>query len=85
MSGLKAIIDKKWAGSGRCKNHIPIYYKIPQICNIINFLSHVLSPPVSDPVDSDRLNDQFTWALHPSPDVATDGLDPWKFAFRRNY
>ena len=55
------------------------------ICNIINFLSHVMSPPVSDPVDSDRLNDQFTWALHPSPDVATDGLDPWKFAFRRNY
>ena len=28
---------------------------------------------------------RFTWALHPSPDVVTDGLDPWKFAFRRNY
>ena len=61
------------------------YITKTKICNIINFLSHVMSPPVSDPVDSDRLNDQFTWALHPSPDVATDGLDPWKFAFRRNY
>ena len=28
---------------------------------------------------------RFTWALHPSPDVVTDGLDPWKLAFLRNY
>ena len=42
------IIDKKWAGSGRCKNH-----------TLINFLSHVMSPPVSDAVDSDRLSDQI--------------------------
>ena len=27
---------------------------------------------------------RFTWALHPSPDVVTDGLDLWKFAFLRN-